>query len=69
MAKEETKQISQYLQHIVEDIPENLPVKWQAFNFARFSKDKTLFDFQKQGLQNALKSFRLYFNEYTERIK
>jgi len=51
MAKKEIKQISQYLQNIVEDIPfENLPVKWQAFDFARFSKDKTLFDFQKQGL-------------------
>ena len=67
MAKKEIKQISQYLQNIVEDIPfENLPVKWQAFDFARFSKDKTLFDFQKQGLQNALKGLWLYFNEYKE---
>ena len=53
-----------YLQNIVDDISfEDLPVKWQGFDFSRFSKDKTLFDFQKQGLQNALKALYLYFKE------
>jgi len=53
-----------YLQNIVDDISfENLPAKWQGFDLARFSKDKTLFDFQKQGLQNALKSLWLYFKD------
>ena len=53
-----------YLQTIVDDISfENLPAKWQGFDFARFSKDKTLFDFQKQGLQNALKGLWLYFKD------
>ena len=53
-----------YLQNIVDDIPfENLPAKWQGFDFARFSKDKTLFDFQKQGLQNALKGLWLYHKD------
>jgi hypothetical protein len=53
-----------YLQNIVNDIPfENLPTKWQRFDLARFSKDKTLFDFQKQGLQNALKGLWLYFKD------
>ncbi len=53
-----------YLQDIVNDIPfENLPAKWQGFDFARFSKDKTLFDFQKQGLQNALKGLWFYFKD------
>ncbi len=52
------------LQNIVDDISfENLPAKWQGFDFARFSKDKTLFDFQKQGLQNALKGLWLYFKD------
>jgi len=51
-----------YLQNIVDDISfENLPAKWQGFDFARFSKDKTLFDFQKQGLQNGLKGLWLYY--------
>jgi len=53
-----------YLQSIVYGISfENLPVKWQGFDFSRFSKDKTLFDFQKQGLQNALKGLWLYFKD------
>ena len=53
-----------YLQDIIDDISfENLPAKWQGFDFVRFSKDKTLFDFQKQGLQNALKGLWLYFKD------
>jgi len=53
-----------YLQNIIDDIPfENLPAKWQRFDFGRFSKDKTLFDFQKQGLQNAFKGLWLYFKD------
>jgi len=53
-----------YLQNIVEDIPfENLPLKWQSFDFVRFSKYKTLFDFQNQKLQNALKGLWFYFKE------
>jgi len=53
-----------YLQNIIDDIPfENLPAKWQGFDLTRFSKDKTLFDFQKQGLQNALKGLWLYFKD------
>lgn len=51
-----------YLQKIVKNIPfENLPVKWQGFDLARFSKDKTLFDFQQNALKNALKGLWLYF--------
>jgi len=53
-----------YLQNIINDISfETLPAKWQRFDFSRFSKDKTLFDFQKQGLQNALKGLWLYFKD------
>jgi len=53
-----------YLQNIVEDIYfENLPTKWQGFDFARFSKDKTLFDFQQNALKNALRGLWLYFED------
>ena len=56
-----------YLQNIVDNISfENLPVMWQGFDLTQFSKDKTLFDFQKQGLQNALKGLWLYFKEQKE---
>jgi len=53
-----------YLQDILNDIPfENLPIKWQGFDFSRFSKDKTLFDFQQNALKNALKGLWLYFKD------
>lgn len=53
-----------YLQNIVGDISfENLPAKWQGFDFARFSKDKTLFDFQQNAFKNALKGIWLYFQD------
>jgi superfamily II DNA or RNA helicase len=56
-----------YLQNIIDDISfENLPAKWQGFDFASFSKDKTLFDFQKQALQNGLKALWLYFKDKKE---
>ncbi len=53
-----------YLQNIVDDISfENLPAKWQGFDFSRFSKEKTLFDFQQNALRNALKALHLYFKD------
>jgi len=53
-----------YLQSIVDDFSfDNLPAKWQDFDFGKFSADKTLFDFQKQGLQNALKALWLFYKE------
>ena len=56
-----------YLQNIIDDITfDNLPAKWQDFDFGRFSSDKTLFDFQKQGLQNTLKALWLFYKEKKE---
>ncbi|HOK35035.1 MAG TPA: DEAD/DEAH box helicase family protein, partial [Candidatus Paceibacterota bacterium] len=53
-----------YLQSIIDDISfENLPAKWQSFDFARFSKDKTLFDFQQNALKNAVKALHLFFKD------
>lgn len=53
-----------YLQNIIDDIPfGNLPAKWQGFDFARFSKDKTLFDFQQNALKNSLKALYLFFKD------
>ena len=51
-----------YLKDIINNISfENLPLKWQGFDFVRFSKNKRLFDFQKEALRNALKGLWLYF--------
>jgi superfamily II DNA or RNA helicase len=53
-----------YLQDIVNNIAlENLPAKWQGFDFARFSKDKTLFSFQQDAIRNALVGLWLYFKD------
>jgi hypothetical protein len=51
-----------YLQNIIDDISlETLPITWQGFDFARFSNDKTLFDFQQNALKNALRGLWLFF--------
>lgn len=66
--KKENK-IEQYLQEIIlknnkyKNLLENLPVKWQGFDFVRFSKDKRLFDFQQNSLKNALKVLWLFFKD------
>ncbi len=53
-----------YLQNIVDDLSfDNLPAKWQDFDFGKFSSDKTLFDFKRQGLENALKALWLYYKD------
>jgi len=53
-----------YFQNIIDNISfENLPLKWQGFDFRRFSKDKTLFDFQQKALKNALLGLWLYFKD------
>ncbi|MDI3479176.1 MAG: hypothetical protein PWP68_188 [Rikenellaceae bacterium] len=59
-----------YLQDIVEDISfENLPIKWQFFDFARFSNDKPLFDFKQNALKNALLGLWLYFKGNTPSLR
>ncbi|MBU1753700.1 DEAD/DEAH box helicase family protein [bacterium] len=53
-----------YLQNIVNDISfDSLPAKWQGVDLTLFSKDKMLFDFQKQGLQNAAKALYRYYSK------
>jgi len=63
--QQEEKRTILYLQdRILKNIPfEKLPAKWQGFNFARFSKDKTLFDFQQNAIKNALRGLWLYFKD------
>jgi len=64
MKQKEEKKIPLCLENIVENINDNiLPAKWQGFDFARFSKDKTLFDFQQNALKNALCGLWLYFKD------
>ncbi len=53
-----------YLQDIINDISfDKLPAKWLDFDLVKFSQDKKLYDFQKQGLENALKGLWLFYSE------
>jgi len=53
-----------YLQNIVDDIHlEDLSEQWQGFDFSRFSKNKTLFDFQQKALENALRGLWLFYKD------
>ena len=58
------------LQNILQDVPfENLPKSWQILTtqIDKFSENKNLFDFQQEGLKNALKGLWLYFKDKEER--
>lgn len=61
------------LQNIIEKIEfESLPANWQSFDLKRFSKTKTLYDFQQDALENALIALWRYYDEkidYQEKEK
>ena len=45
-----------YLQDIVEYLKfENLPINWNSFAPATFSKTKRLWDYQQKAVENAIK--------------
>jgi len=56
-----------YLQNIVGNFNfNNLPSDWTGIDLNKFSKAKTLFDYQQDALQNALKALYLYYERYQE---
>ena len=56
-----------YLQNIVENLSfNNLPADWIGVDFNKFSKAKTLFDYQQDALKNALRALYLYYERYQE---
>ncbi|MDI6699848.1 MAG: DEAD/DEAH box helicase family protein [bacterium] len=56
-----------YLQNIVENFNQNnLPADWLGVDFATFSKNKSLFDYQQKALENTLKALYLYYEQYKE---
>jgi superfamily II DNA or RNA helicase len=54
------------LQTIIEKSHIDLPADWQGLDFVKFSKQKSLFDYQQKALENTLKTLYLYFEEYKE---
>jgi superfamily II DNA or RNA helicase len=61
------------LKNIIDEISfESLPAKWQSFDLKRFSKEKSLWDFQEDALKQALKVLWRYYEEkidYQEKEK
>lgn len=57
---------SEILESIIENIPkERLPANWIDFDFESFSKEKRLYDFQQEALENVLKVLWFYYeNSY-----
>jgi len=61
------------LKNIIDAIKfETLPANWQSFDLRRFSKEKTLWDFQTEALKSAIKVLWRYYDEkidYTDKEK
>jgi len=53
--------IKLYLQKIVEGYKDSLPEIWLGVDFTTFSGQKSLFDYQQEALQNALKALYLFY--------
>lgn len=54
-----------YLQEMVEDIPfDRLPVNWNAFDLGAFSHTKTLWDYQRKAVENAIKALWKYYEDF-----
>jgi hypothetical protein len=52
------------LKNIVENLEiRNLPSNWQDFDFENFSKNKKLYDFQREALENFLKVLWFYYEK------
>ena len=61
------------LKNIIDEISfESLPANWQSFDLKRFSKEKQIWDFQKDALRAAIKVLWRYYEEkidYQEKEK
>jgi len=61
------------LKDILDEISfESLPANWQSFDLERFSREKQLWDFQKEALKQAIKVLWRYYDEkidYQEKEK
>jgi len=61
------------LKNIIDEVSfESLPANWQSFDLKRFSKEKQLWDFQKEALMAAIKVLWRYYEEkidYQEKEK
>lgn len=58
-----------YLQDMVDDISfDGLPVNWNAFDIGAFSQSKTLWDYQRSAVENAIKVLWKYYEQRGEHL-
>ncbi|MBA7477181.1 hypothetical protein ES707_12583 [subsurface metagenome] len=56
-----------YLQEMVDDIRfDALPVNWNAFDIGAFSRIKTLWDYQRKAVENAIKALWKYYGDFQD---
>ena len=56
-----------YLQEMVDDIRfDGLPVNWNAFDIGSFSRTKTLWDYQRKAVENAIKALWKYYEDFRD---
>jgi len=54
-----------YLQEMVEDLRfDDLPVNWTAFDIGAFSRTKTLWDYQRKAVENAIKALWKFYQDF-----
>lgn len=54
-----------YLQDMVDDIQfDDLPVNWSEFDIGGFSRTKTLWDYQRRAVENAIKALWKYYEDF-----
>lgn len=54
-----------YLQDMVDDIRfDSLPVNWNAFDLGAFSRTKTLWDYQRRAVENAIKALWKFYEDF-----
>ncbi len=52
-----------FLEEMLEDLRfDSLPVNWNAFDVGTFSRTKTLWDYQRRAVENAIKALWKYYN-------
>lgn len=56
-----------YLQEMVDDIRfDGLPVNWNAFDIGAFSRTKTLWDYQRKAVENAIAALWKYYEYFRD---
>jgi hypothetical protein len=52
---------------MLDDIPfDGLPVNWNAFDIGAFSRSKTLWDYQRRAVENAIKALWKFYEDFED---